>query len=156
MANRTITSTMVKHGPVICRKGLNFAYGTFDMLRGVSGGTFSVSNTLVIQMIPVPNNARILDMFVKFTDRADGAFTVGDSSLTNRYITATSMSASLQTTILNNPAGAGYKISLTNSSTITEVKFEPITLFTTNTIASASTTGCIAMGVYYIMEPNPS
>lgn len=156
MANRTLTATMAKNGPVIARQGLNFAYSTFDMLRGVSQGNFSVSNTLVIQMVKLPNNARILDLFVTFTDRADGAFTVGDQSLTNRYVTATSMSASLQTTFLNAAAGAGYKISLSNSSTVTEVKSEPINIFTTNTILSASTTGCIAMGVYYLMDPNAS
>lgn len=152
MANRTVTSTMVQNGPTIRKVGLNFAYGTFDVRKAVAQGNFSVSNTLVIQMVPIPNNARIVDLFVTLYDRADGAITVGDGSLTNRYVTATSMSSSLQTILLNNPAGAGYKISLTSSVRT----FVPMTIFTSNTILSASTTGCIAMGVYYLMDPNAS
>lgn len=150
MANRTITTTTVKRGPVWnTSRGINFAYAEFDFGDAIKFGA-SISNTLVIQMVPIPHGAKIVDMFATFYNRTDGVFTVGDNSLTNRYITSLSLSSDAQTNLLNNPAGAGYKISLTASD---ESLWEPISIFTTTAILSASTTGCVHMGVYYLMEP---
>lgn len=142
----TISTATIQNGPIVGRSGLNFAYAEFDF-RGRS-----VSNSLVIQMVGVPNGARILDLWVTFYNRTDGSFAVGDASLSNRYITALSLTANGQTNFLNNAAGAGYKISLTGSIR----QFTPITIYTPETMASASTTGCVHMGVYYFMDPNVS
>lgn len=150
MANRTITTTTVANGPVRAAVGLNFVYATFDFFDARKFGA-SISNTLVIQMVPLPHGARVVDMFVTFYDRTDGVYTVGDNSLTNRFITALSLSADAQTDRLNNALGAGFKISLTASD---ESLWAPVNIFTTTAIASASTTGCVHMGVYYLMEPS--
>lgn len=150
MANRTITTTTVANGPVRVRQGLNFAYATFDFFDAAKFGA-SISNTLCIEMIPLPHNARVIDMFVTFYDRTDGVYTVGDTSLTNRFITTLSLTADAQTNLLNAPGGAGFKISLTASD---ESFWEPVVIYTTTAIASASRTGCVHMGVYYLMEPN--
>lgn len=150
MANRTITATSVQNGPTITRPGLNFAYGTFDFRKAAGFGA-SISNSLFIQMVRVPHNARIIDIAVTLWDRTDGGFAVGDLSLSDRYITALSMTTDGQTNLLNNAAGAGYKISLTASD---EASWEPIILQTTAAMATGSTTGCVQMGVYYLMEPN--
>lgn len=148
MANRTITTSAVASYTPRAVKGLNFAYSEFDFADARKFGA-SISNTLVIQMVAVPHGARIVDMFVTLYDRTDGVYTVGDLSLTNRYITALSCTANGQTNLLNNAVGAGYKISLTASD---EHSWEPIIIYTTTATASASTTGCVHMGVYYLME----
>lgn len=150
MAQRTITTTTVANGPTKVKAGLNFAYAEFDFRDAAKFGA-SISNTLVIQMVPLPHNARVIDMFCTFYDRTDGVYTVGDTSLTNRFITVLSLTADAQTDLMNQPAGAGFKISNTASD---EATFEPVCIYTTTAIASASTTGCVHMGVYYLMEPN--
>lgn len=152
MANRTITTTAVANGPAKLNVGLNFAYSTFDFADARKFGA-SISNTLVIQMVPLPHRARVVDLFVTLYDRTDGVYTVGDNSLTNRFMTVLSCTADAQTDFMNAPHGAGYVVSLTASD---ESLFYPISVFTTTATASASTTGCIHMGVYYLMEPNLS
>lgn len=150
MANRTITATCVQNGPTLTRQGLNYASGTFDFSKAAGFGA-SISNSLFIHMVRVPHNARIIDVRVTLYDRTDGGFAVGDLSLSDRYITALSMTADGQTNLLNNNAGAGYKISLTASD---EASWEPIIFQTTNATSTLSTTGCVHMGVYFLMEPN--
>lgn len=150
MADRTVSTTTVQNGPTILSTGLNHAYSTFafDTLGKYSA---SVSNTLHIHMVPIPNNARILDMRLTWYDRQDAIYAVGDLSLSDRYITATSLTTDTQVNRLNNAAGAGYKISLSNSNVALEVKYEPLII---TMVGSTSASGCVHMSVYYRMEPN--
>lgn len=149
MADRTVTATSVQNEGALVTHGLNFKYATFSMEKAIGYGA-SISNSLMIQMIALPNGARVIDLWVTLYNRTDGAFAVGDGSLSNRFITAKSMTADGQTNFLDAPHGAGWKVSTTASD---ETRFEPIILTTTAATASASTTGCIHMGVYYLMEP---
>lgn len=144
MADATVTGTLVTNLQVLANRGLNVAYGVYDFkAQGVT-----TSTSLVIQMVPVPHKARIIDLWVRMDSFVTGGFVVGDSSLSNRYITGASMSAAGQLTRLNVPGGAGYKISLTASD---ENSFDTIDV-TLNGATSDSASGTIVMAVYYIME----
>jgi hypothetical protein len=143
MADRTITSSLVTNLQVHRHRGLNAVFCLYDFKA--TGETVSAS--LVIQMVPVPHGARILDLYVRNDNLASGGFVVGDSSLSNRYITLTSLAATLLTR-LNATTGVGFKVSLTASD---ENSFDTIDIILNGT-PSSSASGCIAMTVFYVMD----
>ncbi|CAB4192443.1 hypothetical protein UFOVP1244_28 [uncultured Caudovirales phage] len=139
----TVTSSLVANLQVQRNKGLNTAFCLYNFKK--TGVTTSAST--YIQMVPLPNGARILDLWVRNDNLNTGAFSVGDSSLTTRFVTATSLAATLLTR-MNNPLGVGYRVSLTASD---ENSFDTIDIsFAGATSDSAS--GCIAMCVHYIID----
>ena len=147
MTERTLTSTAVQNRAVLRTPGVNAQFATFSFKQFNE----PVSVTLVLQMIAVPDQSRILDMWVRNDNIADGAFVVGDSSLSNRFITTTSLAAG-GLTRMNVPAGIGYKVSLTASDVN---GFYTINLSINSGTPTATATGTIAMAVYYTVD-NPT
>lgn len=116
-----------------------------------NGGTVTVGQ--VIQMIPVPAGARILNLLVRsdFPAGTAGIFSVGDGSLTNRFITA-GANASLTTVgvITRNVGGVGYKYSVSDDVVVGS-RFDTID-FSIGAGATQTTTGTIQMAVWYVYE----
>lgn len=140
----TITSTLVQNTVVANNLGVNAAFAVYNF----AATGITVSTSLCIQMVPLPHGARVLDLWVRNDSFGTGAFAVGDSSTTARFVTAdTSLAASLLKR-LNVPAGVGYKISLTESD---KNSFDTIDI-TLNGLPTVSASGCIAMCVYYLMD----
>jgi hypothetical protein len=114
----------------------------------------TVSPSLVVQICPLPNQARIVDIQIK-TDGfgGTGGFVVGDASLTNRFFATTSLASATQyVRMISNGAapsgGLNYKVSLTASD---QNSFYPL-LFELNGAPTATASGCIAMAVYYTID----
>lgn len=148
MADRTITSSLVQ-GRMVYRdhRGLNAVYCNFDFHNTPGAqGRETLSNSLIIQMIPLPDQARILDMWFRSDRATTGGYTIGDSSQTNRFMTG-SFSAAGQLTRVAQSA-MNYKVSLTASDINS---FYPI-MVTIKGTPTASATGCIAMCVYYTID----
>lgn len=144
MADLTVTSTLVTNLKVTRNLGLNVATCVFDFkAQGVTS-----TASLVIQMVPVPDGARILDLWVRNDNFVAGGFVVGDGSLSNRFITGASLSAAGQLTRLNVAGGAGYLVSLTASD---QNSYDTID-FTMNGSPSSSASGTIVMTVFYVVE----
>jgi hypothetical protein len=147
MADNTVSSTLVNNRICMARPGLNVTYCLYNFAaQGIT-----TSTSLVIQMVPVPHKARILDVVIGNDGFVTGGFVVGDSSLSNRYITVTSLTTSTigQIARMNAAGGAGFKISLTASDE--PGLFDTVDL-TLNGATSDSASGCIHMTVYYILE----
>ena len=139
----TCTSTLVQNLKVKSTPGVIGVYCVYDFFK--TGVTTSAST--VIQMIPVPHGARILDLWVRNDNLNTGAFSVGDGSSSVRFVSSTSLAATLLTRM--NVAGAiGYKVSLTasdqNSYDTIDISFGGAT--------SDSASGCIHMCVFYTMD----
>lgn len=157
MAEKTLTAvavasraayTDVGQGPACGR--VHVAYDHYNFAR--NGET--VSPSLVVQMCPLPNQARVIDIVVR-TDGfgGTGGFVVGDSSLTNRYFTTTSLAAATQVVRMVSvgaapSSGLNYKVSLTASDVNS---IYPI-LLEINGAPTATASGCIAMTVYYTID----
>jgi len=139
----TCTSTLVQNLQVQRNKGVNTVFCLYDFKK--TGITTSAST--YIQMVPVPNGARILDLWVRNDNLNTGAFTVGDGSLSTRFIASTSLAATLLTR-MGNQLGAGYRVSLTVSD---ENSFDTIDI-SFGGATSDSASGCIAMCVHYIID----
>lgn len=148
MADRTITASLVQNRMVYRgHRGVNVAYCNFDFhTTPGSQGRETLSPSLVIQMIPLPDQARILDMWVRSDRATTGGYVVGDTSLSNRFMSG-SLSAAGQLTRAQQSA-MNYKVSLTASDVNS---FYPIQL-TINGTPTASATGCIAMAVFYVID----
>lgn len=114
----------------------------------------SLSPSTVVQMVKVPNGAVILDVVVahNFAGNTEGSIRVGDGSLSNRFVTTTSVTASSVLTRLNNAAGFGYTISV--GTTVDAVAaFDTIDLQITITAGSETATASVQMTVYYLVPP---
>lgn len=112
----------------------------------------TVSPSLVVQLCPLPDQARILDVHVKVDFGGTGGFVVGDASLSNRFMTGSLSTAPQLAKMLSNgatpAAGIGYKVSLTVSD---QNSFYPL-LFELNGAPTASASGCVAMTVWYTVD----
>lgn len=157
MAERTITSVNVNARAVFREaKGSGvlggLLYACYDHYNFARNGE-TVSPSLVIQMCPLPDQARIVNITVKTDFGGTGGFVVGDASLSNRFFTGQSLSAAPQIANMISAGaapsgGINYKVSLTASEVNS---FYPI-LFEINGAPTASASGCVAMTVYYTLD----
>lgn len=159
MVEKTITSERVMSRAVYVEGAgqgtdgglLHVAYDHFNFARANE----TVSPSLVVQMCPLPDQARILDIHVRTSGfGGTGGFVVGDASLTNRFFTTTSLaSASQLVKMISNGAapasGLNYKVSL--SSDAESSRFYPL-LLEINGAPTATASGCIAMTVWYTVD----
>lgn len=148
MAAVTVTSTQVNNGPILTTSGLNVKRVQFKAGPDIA---VTVCTSVCLQMVAVPDGARILDIITKATGIGAqlGNFQIGDGSLTARFQTATSITASTVVSRLNVPGGAGFLVSLTAShvpSTFDTIDMTFVALTATRTMS-------IEMSVYYVMEP---
>lgn len=111
----------------------------------IQGGTLTTG--CVIQMVPIPTGARILDIVIsaEFPGSTTGAFTVGDGSLTNRFVTVASLTATSRVTKLT--SNLGYKVSVSDDAVS---RFDTIDISIGAT--TQTSTGSILMTVYYRYE----
>lgn len=157
MAERTITSVNVNARAVYkSGKGAGVQAGLlhvcYDHYNFAHNGE-TVSPSLVIQMCPLPDQARILNITIRTDFGGTGGFVVGDASLSNRFFTGQSLSAAPQianmiSTGAAPSGGLNYKVSLTASDVNS---FYPL-LFELNGAPTASASGCVAMTVYYTID----
>lgn len=147
MAAVTVTSTQVENGPILATSGLNVKRVQF---KGADIGV-TLCTSVCLQMVAVPDGARIIDIITKCTGIGAqvGNFQLGDGSLTARFQTATSITASSVVSRLNVPGGAGFLVSLTAS----HVPQTYDTIDMTFVALTATRTMSIEMDVYYLMEP---
>lgn len=145
MAKRTVTGTMVTNLQVTRNPGLNAVYAEIDFRR--EGQRTSLSNTVVVHVVPLPNGARIMDGWVRATGRTTGGIMVGMTDTLSCFVASQSLAAD-QLTRFNVAANVGRKISLTAS----DVNSYSSVAVTTTLVTSASTTGTIGIMVYYTVE----
>jgi len=119
--------------------GLNWVYAEYTL-----GAAFSAGD--VVQMVKIPNGARIADVKVGNLSVASGSFSVGDGGNTSRYIAGTS--ATLSTVFsLNQAGGLGYKYSISDD---VAVQFDTIDY--TQSVAGGSAGSVVRMTVAYTMD----
>ena len=84
----TLSSNRISAGttPRALRVGVVCDTATYSLAASLSTGD-------VLQMIRVPVNARVLDVYVKYASDGEGSFIVGDGVDADRYITDTNISA---------------------------------------------------------------
>jgi len=148
MASLTITSTQVNNGPILSdRPGLLHKFVQFNLGPDAPG---SISASVCLQMIAIPDGARILDLTLRCTGISTqvGNFTVGDGSSTARFCAAISITSSTVVTRLNAAGGAGFLVSLTASHV--PATFDTIDL--TFVAVTSTRTMCIEMSAFYVME----
>lgn len=109
----TKTSKQVSAGvqPAILRVGLKRVFAEFSLDASLSNGD-------VIQMLKVPVNARVTDVTLGYASNGQGSLIVGDGVDTDRYITATLMSAGV-TVVRMNGAFTGYLYSADDTIDVT-------------------------------------
>lgn len=149
MAATTITSQQVKMGPITADwPGLNVKQVHIDWGKDI--GSRSVSVSVCLQMLAVPDGARIVDLILRatFPGSTQGGYAVGDSSSTARYVTTTSMTTSQVVSRLAVAAGAGFRYSVTQSDFKT---FDTIDVTFSGALTSTLTC-CLDMTVYYVMD----
>lgn len=149
MAATTITSNQVKYGPVRGdTPGLNARHVNFVWGRDVGARSLSVS--VCLQLVPIPDGARIIDIILSatFAGSQQGGYAVGDNSSTARYMTTQSMTASNVVQRLAVAAGAGFRYSLTQSDFVT---WDTIDMTFSGALTSTRTC-CIDMTVFYLMD----
>lgn len=149
MAATTITSQAVKAGPVRGDVvGLNYRQVHVDWGKDI--GSRSLSTSVCLQMVPVPNGARIIDVILRatFPGSAQGGYAVGDGSSTARYMTTQSMTSSQVVQRLAVAAGAGFRYSVTESDFLT---FDTIDVTFSGALTSTLTC-CLDMMVFYLMD----
>lgn len=96
----------------------------------------------VIQMVPVPKGANVIDTVATFVPGAGGpvlTWIVGDGGTTNRYQTSASGAAGLS--VHANGGGLGYSYSIDDTIDITVAA-----------IASATAAGSVRLTVFYVMD----
>ncbi len=110
MATLTGTYATATSQPKALHAGVVSVYSEYTAAAAFSAGD-------VIQMVKVPNGARIRDIRVADLSVASGTFSVGDGGNTARYIASTS--ATLSTVFsLNQAGGLGYKYSFSDDATV--------------------------------------
>lgn len=152
----TLTSTLVnairagtKNLPIVPGRPMaTIASFTF------SGATVTVGQ--VVQMIPIPSGAEILDIWLtsEWTGSGAGVFSVGDGSTTNRYVLA-SASLTASSRITRAAGGLGYKYSVSDDVATGFSRFDTIDV-NIGAGATQTFTGSILMAVYwrYVGETN--
>lgn len=127
---------------------LHVAYGHYNFARHNE----TVSASLVVQMVALPNQARIVDIWVGFDFGGTGGYVIGDASLSNRFMSGSLSAAPLYARLLGGvngmSGGTNYKVSLTASN---QNSSYPI-LLEINGVPTASASGCVAMAVYYLID----
>jgi len=144
----TLTSTFVN----AVRSGLTplrFTPGKMEVYH--VSATFNGSTVTpgaVFQMVPIPTGARVYDVRVwsEWIGNAAGVFSVGDGSLTNRYVTSASLTASSRLTLAN--AGLGFKYSVSDDAIF---RWDTIDL-NVGAGATQCVTGSIMMTVWFKYE----
>lgn len=150
MAAVTVTSNQVQNGPVFGdRPGLNVAYSQHVWSGGPASST-SLSVSVCLQMLAIPNGARLVDLAVEVrgaTGQTQGGYAVGDASSTARYVATTSLNASRVVTRAT--TGLGFRYSLTESDFTT---FDTIDLTFSGAALTSTLTLCVEMVAYYVMD----
>lgn len=118
---------------------LNASWASFNF----GGSTLTVGQ--VVQMLAIPTGCVVHEILVsaEFTGNTAGLYTIGDGSLTNRYCTNASLTASSRTTRAS--SGIGWKISVSDDST---TRFDTIDI-SIGAGATQTLTGSIQMVCYY-------
>lgn len=100
-------------------------------------------------MVPIPTGCRVLDIIIQseWPGNTVGSFTVGDGSLTNRFVTNASFTASSRVTRLS--SNLAYKYSVSDDAALW---FDTIDI-SVGTGSTRTATGSILMTVYYRYEP---
>lgn len=147
MAAFTITSVGVNVGPIRGDiPGLNVKHAKLTWSTDISS-TLSVS--VCVQMIALPQGARLLDLVTQVTGQTGqvGSYAIGDGSSTARFCAAISLTAS---TVVNRMTGTGldYRISVTESDFLT---FDTLDM-TFGANVTSTRTLCVDMVAYYIMD----
>lgn len=145
MAKRTITGTTVRNLTVYRQFGLNAVYAQVDFRR--ENQNVSLSNTVYVHTIPLPNGARIVDGYVTAAGRTTGQYQVGMTTTLSCFVAAQSMTAA-QMTRFNVPGGIGAKMSLTAS----DVNSYTTVVVSCINATSASTTGTLGLCLFYAVE----
>ena len=146
----TLTSTQVQSGVArYWHAGLNCVNVTFH--PGVS-----ISPSTHVQMVKIPAGAVIVDIATCGNfPLTTGTYSVGDGSLSNRFITAQSLTASSRIARLNNSAGFGYTISV--GTTVDAVDaYDTIDVSMLVTAGSETATFSLQMTVWYLQPPYSS
>lgn len=111
----TLTSSQVNAvvagAPIKTNPGfVNAVWASFT----AAGGTVTVGQ--VIQMLAIPTGSIIYDILVsgEFTGIDTGFFTIGDGSLTNRFLVNGSVTATSRTTRAS--SGLAYKVSVSDDN----------------------------------------
>ena len=87
MAAVTVSSRLVANNIVKANPGLNFAYVEYT-----TSASYTVAD--VIQMIPIPHGARVLDVTVKIPNMAStGEFNVGYTADPDRFLSSATATA---------------------------------------------------------------
>lgn len=146
MAKFTLTSTTVRNLTVIRDFGLNVAYSEYRFQT--EDHPSSMSQTIYVHMIPLPNGARVLDGYLRVTGAGDGAIQAGVVGTLSTFINLTSVATDPQLTRFNVPNGIGYKMSLTAS----DVNSYSNVIATAVLMNTSSATMTFAMCVYYAVE----
>jgi len=89
MATKTANRASAGVTPKALRVGVVSDVATYSLDQSISNGD-------VIQLMKVPVNARIVDMYLVWAGGGQGSYVVGDGVSTNRYITAQTASATAQ------------------------------------------------------------
>lgn len=108
----------------------------------VYGFTAAQSAGDVIQMVPIPKGAVVLDTVTTFTPGAGGpvlTWIVGDGNSTNRF--QISASATIASSVHANGGGIGYSYSVEDTIDIT-----------VSAIGSATAAGTVRLTVFYAMD----
>lgn len=151
MAALTLTSTQVNNGPVLGdRPGLNVKH--VSHCWGKSGGGTTLSVSVCLQMIAIPDGARILDVVTEVigTVITQGSYAIGDGSSTARYVTTTSLTNSRVVTRAATSTGIDWRYSLTTSGHA-GLTFDTIDL-TFGANVTSTLTLCVEMVAYYVMD----
>src|SRR5512147_2727050 len=91
----TITGTTVRNLTVYRQFGLNAAYAEIDFRR--ENQNCSLSQTVYVHTLPLPNGARILDGWVRASGRTTGMYQVGVASTLSCFVAGQSMTATQMT-----------------------------------------------------------
>lgn len=149
MAATTVTSQQVKTGPIAAyRPGLNVMHHTHVWSGGPSSRA-SLSVSVCLQMLAVPNGARILDLVAEVqgaTGQTAGGYAIGDGSSTARYVATTSLTASR--VVSRASTGLGFRYSVTESDFVT---FDTIDVTFSGALTSTLTL-CVEMVAWYVMD----
>lgn len=149
MAALTVTSTQVNNGPILSDiPGLNTKH--VSHCWGKSGGGTTLSVSVCLQMIAIPDGARVLDVVTEVigTTITQGGYAIGDGSSTARYVTTTSLTNSRVVTRASASTGIDFRYSVTQSDFYT---FDTIDITFTANVTSTLTL-CVEMVAYYVMD----
>ena len=121
--------------------GLNVRVG----VHSLNGTSLSAGD--VLQMVPVPHGATVVDTILQ-TKCDKVAFTVGDGDDADRYIVTTTMSDSAAAQHAQTGVGHQYDIS---DDVADDLRYDTVDV-TVGTVTSATSGGSVILTVLYHME----